>query len=172
MPKRKKLIEFECQTCGKKFEVNASDHRIKEGKQIKYCSHACAGMAIRTGETRPCPICGKLFYTTRNEFCSPECGTKGKMQRNTHKTYMENGYICHYVNGYNKKGNVKQHRLVMENHLGRRLSENEVVHHKNGDKTDNSIDNLEVMTRSEHNSLHRKKEKAEGKHLFGGYHNN
>jgi hypothetical protein len=39
--------------------------------------------------------------------------------------------------------------------LGRKLSPNEVVHHKNEDYTDDRIENLEVMTRSEHMKLHR-----------------
>lgn len=42
----------------------------------------------------------------------------------------------------------------MENHLGRLLEPDEVVHHINGDKFDNRIENLEVMTNSEHVSLH------------------
>ena len=71
-----------------------------------------------------------------------------------------------YVKGYNKKGNVKVHRAIMEEHLGRRLRPDEVVHHKDGDKTNNDISNLEVLTWSEHSSLHRKKELQEGKTLF------
>ena len=130
------------------------------------------GIGMRTGETKKCLFCGKEFYTTRNDFCSQKCVRQYRMKNYEHKTYMENGYIVEFHNGYNKKGNVKQHRRVMEDYLGRKLSEDEVVHHKNGIKTDNRIENLEVKSRSKHSSDHRKQEKAEGKHLFGGYHNN
>lgn len=51
------------------------------------------------------------------------------------------------------------HRVVMEKHLGRRLGSDEVVHHKDEDKHNNHISNLEVMTRSEHAKLHRQLEK-------------
>lgn len=49
---------------------------------------------------------------------------------------------------------VYRYRLVMEKHLGRFLSPNEIVHHKNGDHSDDRLENLEVMSQSEHCLLH------------------
>lgn len=53
-----------------------------------------------------------------------------------------------------KFGYVLYHRIVMENHLNRLLNPNEVVHHKDGDKKNNNISNLEIMNRSKHSRMH------------------
>lgn len=47
-----------------------------------------------------------------------------------------------------------EHRFLMEQYLGRKLTFNEVVHHINGDKSDNRMENLELRQRSEHTSEH------------------
>jgi len=48
---------------------------------------------------------------------------------------------------------VYEHRYLMEQHLGRKLDRNEQVHHINGDWRDNRIENLQVLTNSEHQKL-------------------
>jgi hypothetical protein len=45
-----------------------------------------------------------------------------------------------------KHGRILVHRLVMYNHIGRPLENKETIHHKNGDTTDNRIENLELWS--------------------------
>lgn len=68
------------------------------------------------------------------------------------------GYVEIKVEGYpytNRRGYVYEHRYVVEQHLGRFLTTDEVVHHIDGNTQNNSLDNLLLLSNSEHLMLHR-----------------
>ncbi len=70
------------------------------------------------------------------------------------------GYINHagYQTYRRNKEHIHEHRDVMEKHLGRKLLPfpYEVIHHIDGDRLNNHISNLQVMSASEHASMHMK----------------
>ena len=79
------------------------------------------------------------------------------------KTISNNGYVRIYFPDHPKSdhwGRISEHDLIMECLIGRWLKDDEVVHHKNGIRTDNRKENLVLMTRSEHTRLHRLIEKG------------
>lgn len=112
---------------------------------------------------RVCQYCGKDFmaypYQVRKGhglFCSRSCGRKDKTGEKHHHyqggIYLATNGYYYYSSGTHKNRQV--HRVLMEQHLGRSLDPCEVVHHINEVKTDNRIENLELMSQSEHMKHH------------------
>ena len=141
---RKKHVRT-CKQCGAEFNKQVPPSHQSRGRG-QYCSKECAGVARRDRAQKFCEQCGKEFEVEGNrsaaKFCSTQCHNDA---RRTWKGMDAHGYIVASVDGEP----VRQHRLVMEEHLGRHLKPNENVHHKNGVRHDNRIENLELWTKSQ-----------------------
>ncbi len=85
-------------------------------------------------------------------FCSTTCVTRGSIATPVRQT-TSHGYIKTFVGrgqpGADKSGHIFEHRHVMQHHLGRTLLPTENVHHINGVRADNRIENLELWSRSQ-----------------------
>lgn len=111
---------------------------------------------------RRCVECGKVFRPWRESgrYCSTPCARKknGGHNKKDGPIWWKDakGYIVGLVWVHSKRRQVRQHRWIMERVIGRPLASHENVHHINGDKTDNRIENLEIMHHGQHSTLHNK----------------
>jgi len=127
-----KVIRY-CKKCNREFSIYISATTRNRGQ---YCSKKCAGFGGNT--------------TSGSNNCRWNGG----------KTFHDLGYILLKRPNHphaDRHGYVREHRLVMEKHLGRYLEPKEEIHHLNGKVDDNRIENLELIaSRSEHLKLEHK----------------
>lgn len=115
------------------------------------------------GKTFTCKTCGIIkpcspYQLKTKKYCSRACKSKWMSSQEKENTPRWKGGL--YVNreGYREirknKNSILEHRYIMEKYINRKLTEEEVIHHINGNKQDNRIDNLIIVTRSEHMLIH------------------
>ena len=105
-----------------------------------------------------CPRCGQARWvrlvggSVRHNTCH-SCATQKvkREQRNYIRIRLLPGDFFYSM--ATKNGCVAEHRLVMAKQLGRCLQDWEIVHHKNHIRTDNRIENLQIVTDDRHKQI-------------------
>jgi len=96
-------------------------------------------------------------FKFNDKYYKTEIARKSKNGKTIKGYYLCGGYLKVKVKEHpaqDKRGYVLFHRLVMEDNLNRYLLEDEYIHHKDGNKLNNNIENLELMYGNEHAKEH------------------
>lgn len=169
------IVEYNCEWCGKHVRKRRSPSTMR-GNSGRFCSQQCNGASRKGTGTGPipnyefdCVVCGKHCTVYRSPSathpvtCSLACtGVKQRGSSNPSFSGGRHTADTGYVRILNpshpesdSRGYVYEHRLVMEQSLGRRLNPGEVVHHINHVRDDNRLENLRVFaSHSEHIKFH------------------
>lgn len=145
-----RLLPTQCPTCATTFQPRHRGH--------KFCSKGCADQAMVL-QPKACESCGTTFQPkgSKSRFCSRNCAAKASgLAKRKGPHLSARGYVIEYMPEHPmamRTGYIQQHRRVMAEHLGRLLGPDEVVHHRNEIKTDNRVENLEVLPKRVHDRI-------------------
>lgn len=156
-----------CEVCSKDFWRRPHQERNGGGR---FCSKACMDKwQKRTRVEQTCPQCGKTWMLKVSQkyygvtYCSRACEARSRMKRPLDREHNgkpavidEQGYVRIFQPDHpraTKGGWIFEHRWVIEQQLGRHLERDEHVHHLNHIRSDNRLENLQLLSALEHMSI-------------------
>lgn len=140
--------DLPCHTLRRRFVALGIMRGVSDGTRMAYKMGRMANRRTRAGVPQSEEAKRKQSETMRRKADVTARGWR----------INSNGYV-EFTRKDDPNCGRHEHTVVMERHIGRRLNKGECVHHIDGDRTNNSIDNLALMTVAAHARLHRLQEK-------------